>query len=108
MWAVKLIFSPVGKVLLAVLAFVTWTAYQRADATADCRDEQLRQELEQANRMLVEAQRLASEASLRAARTAQELKLLEADRDSILSDMEARGASCPIPDDLRERLRAIR
>lgn len=106
--ALRFFFTPGGKVLLAVLAFVAWTAYQRADATSDCADTQVRVELEEAIRRLGEAERIAQAARDRANKSAVELEQMGTERDAILSELEARGQSCAIPPDLAERLRRIR
>lgn len=106
--ALRFFFTPGGKVLLAVLAFLAWTAYQRADATSDCKEAQVRVALEEANRRLGEAQRIAQAARDRADKSAAELEQMGTERDAILSELEARGQSCAIPADLAERLRAIR
>lgn len=105
--ALKFFFTPGGKVLLAVLAFVGWTAYQRIDATRNCKEDQVRVQLEEANRKLAEAQRIADAARARADRTDAEIEQMGAERDAILSELESRGDVCVVPDDLRQRLRAI-
>lgn len=112
MWAARtafqFLFTPAGKIVLVVLAFLAWTAYQRMDATRNCKDEQARVQLEEANRKLVEAQRIAEAARARADRTDEELEQMGAERDAILSELETRGDVCVIPDDIRQRLRALR
>lgn len=112
MWVAKAALSffmgPAGRIVLVVLAFLAWTAYQRMDATRNCKEEQARVQLEEANRKLVEAQRIAEEARARADRTDAELEQMGAERDAILSELESRGDVCVVPDDIRQRLRAIR
>lgn len=106
--AFQFLFTPSGKIILVVLAFLAWTAYQRMDATRNCKDEQARVQLEEANRKLIEAQRIAEAARARADRSDAEIEQMGAERDAILSELETRGDVCAIPDDLRQRLRAIR
>ena len=112
MWVAKAALSffmgPAGRIVLVVLAFLAWTAYQRMDATRNCKDEQARVQLEEANRKLIEAQRIAEAARARADRSDAEIEEMGAERDAILSELETRGDVCVIPDDIRQRLRALR
>lgn len=105
LWA--LIRGPFGKVVAVVAAFAIWTAYQRHDATQACEARQEAAQLEEQNRLLREADRIARESRERASRAEQSLRAVEAERDQILAELAAKGASCPIPPDLARRLHAI-
>jgi len=104
--------NPVVKVVLALVAIVLWTAYQRnqaaTDARAECRAAQLEQTI-----LEMERQRRAGEDALRAAteqaeRTQAELAALEDEHNAILAQLADRGSgACAIPVDVLERLRAI-
>ena len=104
---ISLLLGPGGKVFLAVLAFGAWTIYQRADATSDCREAQLRVELEEANRKLREAVAISQRAEQRAEQAATELERAEREKDELLVELQASGDTCPLSDSARERLRAI-
>ena len=110
MWVGKLlsiVLSPGGRVFLAVLAFGAWTIYQRADATSDCKEAQVRVELEEANRKLQEAAAISRRAEDRADQAAAALLQAERDKDELLRELRASGESCPLSDRAIERLRAI-
>lgn len=97
--------SPAGRLLLIALAFFAWGAYQRVDATADCKEDQVRQQLAEAQRQNAIAARIAAEARQRADAAEAEITRLERIADEIANDTDA---SCPIsPADL-ERLQRIR
>lgn len=104
-WA--LVRGPFGKVAAVVAAFMLWAAYQRHDATRACEARQEAAQLEEQNRLLREADRIAREARDRASRAEQSLRAVEAERDQILTELQEQGNSCPIPPDLARRLRAI-
>lgn len=111
MWvasALKIITSPLGKGALLVLAFVGWTLYQRADATSDCKEAQLRVELEEANRKLLEAAAISRRAEERARLSATELQEAERQKDELLQELQSTGESCTLSDDAIKRLRAIK
>lgn len=104
---IGLLFGPGGRVFLAVLAFGAWTIYQRADATSDCKEAQVRVELEEANRKLQEAAMISQRAQQRADDAAEELQQAEREKDELLVELQATGSTCPLSDSARERLRAI-
>lgn len=106
--ALRLLFSPVGKIGLAVLALVAWTAYQRADATADCRDAQLAKELAAANEALTRSAGIVEGAERRADDAQSALEKLGRDKDALLRELESKGSSCTLDPAVRERLRLIR
>lgn len=111
MWVAKLLsiaLGPSGKWIAAVLALTAWTVYQRADATSDCKEDQVRIELEAANRALQEAAAISRRAEERADRTAEALQEAERDKDELLQEIRATGQSCPLSDDAIERLQSIR
>ena len=115
MWAAeafRLAFSPAGRVVLALLSLVLWTAYQRHDAAHDEID-RLTAQFERDKAVEVARQRAVALAAVEAAnqRARQaETKLLELQdaAESIKADLERAGAQCPLDDTLRDRLRAIR
>jgi len=102
------LFGPGGRILLAVLALTAWTIYQRADATSDCKEAQLRVELEEANRKLREAALIYQRAEARAKESADALEQVERQKDEILLELQASDTSCPLSDSAIERLRSIR
>lgn len=104
---IGLLFGPGGRVFLVVLAFGAWTIYQRADATSDCKEAQVRVELEDANRALKEAAAISQRAEDRADQAAAALSQAERDKDELLQELQASGESCPLSDRAIERLRAI-
>lgn len=90
------------------LAFLAWTAYQRADATADCEADQLRAELTEAKRQLAVVNEIAENARLRADQAQVELQNAMEASNELQRTLDASGASCPIPDDVRDGLLRIR
>lgn len=96
--------SPAGQILLAVLAFLAWGGYQRIDATADCREDQLQAELEEAQRQNVIAAEEAAEARVRADQAQTELRRLKEIADEIANSPDN---SCAISPADAERLRRI-
>jgi len=102
--------NPVVKVVLALVAIVLWTAYQRnqaaTDARAECRAlEQTILEMERQRRAGEDALRAATE---QAERTQAELAALEDEHNAILAQLADRGSgACAIPVDVLDRLRAI-
>ena len=103
------LFSPAGKFLVVVLAFVLWTMYQRADATAACIERYETEELAEANRQAEIAQDIAAAARARADKTEGELTELGLAYEKLKTEIESGEAgSCPIPDDLRKRLLGIK
>jgi len=99
--------GPLGRLVLIALAFLAWTTYHRWDAASECEAAQLQAEMEETNRLLRIAREVADKASLRADVREAELERLRREADAIAEETESVG-SCPIPPDLRERLRAIR
>ena len=97
-----------GVAALAILAVLTWTQWVKMDATSDCREAQIRVELEEANRKLREAAEVSRRAESRAQTSAEELREVERQRDDLLQNLQSSGESCPMSDDTIERLRAIR
>lgn len=99
--------SPLGRLVLIGLAFLAWTAYQRAEGRSQCETAQLEAELEETRRLLTESQGIADRARERADRTEAELSELKDQADDLSFPLPDSGA-CTLPDDLRDRLRAIR
>ena len=106
--ALRVLFSPVGKAALIVVAFAAWTAYQRHDATADCRSAQLQRELIASNEALKKAVEIGRAAELRAATATTEIAELERAKNELLNELSREGPQCILPDDVRERLLRIR
>lgn len=107
--ALKFATSPAGRLVLIALAFLAWGTYQRIDATSDCKDAQLQEELEEAQRQNAIAARIAAEARARADLAEAETAKLKEIADAIEKDiMDDPDRGCVIgPADL-ERLRSIK
>ena len=104
--------SPMGRAVLLLAAFLAWTGYQRHDAAekavAALRAEIEAKTAEKYQRQLDAAREVADNARKRATESEQRATELEAERDSIIEDLRAApDGDCPIPDDVRERLRRI-
>ena len=106
--AISFAFSPAGRIILIGLAFAAWTAYQRHDATADCEAEQLREELIEVQRQLEVSREIAANARTRADAAEAELQTATEAQNDLVEELETSGTSCPIPDNIRERLLDIR
>lgn len=104
-WGLQWIMGPVGKALLLAAAALVAIHLIRQDALADCEADQLREELALKDAQLEAQARIIAAARTRADETAQRVAELEDLTNDIL--LETSG-TCPITDDLRERLRAIR
>ena len=104
--------SPMGRAVLLLVAFLAWTGYQRHDAAREA-TEDLTMKIEAATaaeyqRQLDAAREIAEAARQRASASDRRAAELEAERDAIIDDLRAGPESdCPIPDDVRERLRRI-
>lgn len=99
--------GPAGRVALIGLAFLAWGAYQRIDATSDCKEDELRRDLIEAQRQLEIAQGISENARSRADEAERKLETLEGLADEIRTDIESSGAGCVIDDATAERLRRI-
>ena len=104
--------SPMGRAVLLLVAFLAWTGYQRHDAARDAvtalRAEIEAETSEEYQRQLDAAREVAENARKRASESDQRATALEAERDAIIQDLRAvPEGDCPIPDDVRERLRRI-
>ena len=104
--------SPTGRAVLLLVAFLAWTGYQRHDAArgavAALRAEIEAETSEEYQRQLDAAREVAENARKRASESDQRATALEAERDAIIQDLRAvPEGDCPIPDDVRERLRRI-
>lgn len=110
---VGIAFSPVGRVVLAAVAFFVWLGFHDAKvanrARGECQAEQLRKTLTE-----VERQRDAAETALKNAEnqsqaTEAELAELKKATDDVVADLKDAGkSSCRIPRAALDRLRAIR
>lgn len=105
--AIGLLTGPFGKVILAGVAFFAWTAYVHYDARAACEDNHLRTELEETNRLLIEANQLVEEGAARAASREQELRELKEKADDLKRSIP-QGDACVLSDDTRQRLLDIK
>lgn len=101
--------SPVGRAFGVALVFCAWTAYQRVDAASDakaaCQQDQFEALVAEKERQLAVAEEIAQDARKRADKAESEMLELREAADAITSEL---GGSCDIPDDIRQRLRAIR
>lgn len=116
MWAVanligpvlSLLSRPVGRYILLGMVFVAWGAYQRVDATEDCKERELRAQLEEQNRQLVAARKIAEQARLRAESSRREMAELRGIADGLVREIEEKGSGCFIDDNTREWLLKIK
>lgn len=106
--AISFIASPAGRLMLIVLAFLAWGAYQRIDATADCEEAQLREELAESQRQLSIARQIATEARSRADEAEEDIAELKGLADALISEIQGSGGGCAIDSDTRDRLLRIR
>lgn len=101
--------SPVGKALGVILLLAAWTSYHRIDAASDARDEcqqsQFEAQVAEKERQLAVSEKIAQDARERADSAEAEMSILREAANEVLQDTNP---SCDIPDDLRDRLRAIR
>ena len=105
---VSFLLGPAGKIILLALAFVSWTMYQRYDATSDCESDALRLDLIESQRQLKIAEGIADDARARADQTEAEMSETERRYDELKTDLESSPeTSCPIDPDTRERLLRI-
>lgn len=107
--ALRFVGSPAGRLLMIGLAFLAWGTYQRIDATRDCKEAQLQEELKEAQRQNAIAARIAAEARARADQAEAQVAKLREIADAIEKDiMDDPDRGCVIgPADL-ERLRSIK
>lgn len=106
--ALSFLSGPAGRVLLIGLAFFAWGTYQRIDATRDCEEAELREELLESQRQLGIAESIASEARSRADVAEADIEKLKGLSDEITKDIAAGGGGCVIDDATAERLRRIK
>lgn len=104
-WGLGWLLGPVGKALALGLAALVVVHLIRQDAIADCEADELRAQLALKDAQLAEQAKIIDAARTRAdAAEARATELKDLTNDIILDT----GSSCPIDDDLRERLRSIR
>lgn len=99
--------SGAGRIVMVGLALAVWTAYIRLDAANDFADAQLLRQLEESNRLLIEARDLASRNRERADEREAALAELKEKADAVLRSIPP-GGPCTLPDDLLDGLREIR
>jgi len=107
---VRGVMSPVGRSVLVLIAFLTWTGYQRHDAAQQARDgcqaEALAEQLKTTSEQLKKAMTLSQTAKDRADRTEGELEALRRELDEIATS--APDNACDRFDDAtRDRLRKL-
>ena len=109
---ISMALTPVGRVLMIVLALVSWTVYQRHDAAESTRDrvtaafEKARdEEVVRQKAVVASAIRAAEQRALDAEAKAAEFRGLT---DELATEIKAAGKACPIDDSVRRRLLAIR
>lgn len=107
-------FSTSGKILIATLAFVVWTAvnrYQAAHkATAACAAANLRATVEDLKKQQRDTADALARAQAARTRAEEELAKMETDLENAVSAAEkaSKGPSCVIPRNTLDRLRKIR
>lgn len=107
--SLRFLLTPAGKVFMLVLALSVWTMYQRVDAITGCENSALAEELRETKRQIEIARQIASRATERADLTAAEMVVLEDQNEELKAEINhGEISSCPIPDDVRERLLRIR
>ncbi|MEM9840582.1 MAG: hypothetical protein AAF830_15695 [Pseudomonadota bacterium] len=114
--AVSFITSPVTRYALigvGALGFVAWVRHDAAEdavarLTVDFKEEVEERETAEESRQLAAGQEALAEAEKRAQHAAQYAMDLQEKVDELEDELQMRGVSCPIPDDLRERLLDIR
>lgn len=98
--------SPLGRIIILVVAFLAWTWWSRYDAAQEARAEVRAEYAAEVARQREQAVQLASEARERADEADAELARLRELRDDLVQSLGP--DACDIPDDVRERLRDIR
>lgn len=106
------LFGPVGRVVLALLAFSVWTTYQRLDAAHEaeiaCQQAHESAAVAELQRQLEVARIVEQNAKARADRAEAEMTKIRGVADE-LSKLVAKApaSDCDIPPDIRERLQSI-
>lgn len=108
----NLLTSPLGRVVVALIMFFAWTAYQRHDAArearAECQAEQLKKTITEISRQRDAAKEALTDAREQSIVTATEMTRLQTDHDQLQRDYEDAKESCQIPEPAIERMRSIR
>lgn len=109
---VSWLFSPMGKIVMIVAAFLSWTAYQRhtaaTAATAQCQTAELRADIKEITRQRDAAWAVLADAERRQAASEAAMARLEREGDAIKKDAAALKDKCPIPRGVTKRLSNIR
>lgn len=104
------LFSPLGRIVLILVAFGWWTLYQRNDAAEEARSEcqaaHLRRVITEIERQRDAAQDALERAERQAEIDAKEMAELESERDDLVAN--AKTGPCDINDSDLGRLRNIR
>lgn len=108
-----LAFSPVGKIVIGVVAFLLWLGFHDAKvanrARGECQAEQLQKTLDEVERQRDAARLALAEAEKQQQITEDELLALEKTRDEVVASLQDEGkSSCRIPAAAIDRLRNIR
>lgn len=106
-------FSPLGKIIIGVVAFFIWLAAHDAKvanrARGECQSEQLQRTVDELTRQKNAATAAAAEAEKQSKITEAEMAELEKSRDEVVARLQDAGrSSCHIPSDAIDRLRNIR
>lgn len=104
--------SSIGKIVIAALALVVWTLYQR-DAAADkareeCQAATLRQTVTEITRQREAAKRALEMARDQTKQTTVEMTALQRDHDQLKQDYQDAQSACAVPDAATRRMRNIR
>lgn len=104
------VLSPFGKVMLVVLAFLAWTAFQREQAAvharAQCHAEQLQKTIDELHRQNAAAEAAKIAAEQQSAQTEQEMAALEHEKNDLIQKLA--DGPCTIPKDATDGLGKIR
>ena len=104
-------FSPLGKALLAGVAFFVWLGFHDAGvanrARSECQSEQLRKTLEEMTRQRDVALAAQAAAEVQIEKTQAEMTVLEKERDDTVATI-TENTSCRVPRAATKRLRDIR
>ena len=104
--------SPLGKVLIVILALGAWTVYQREQAAnkarEECQSEQLKKTLDETLRQTKAAEDALEDAREQAEKTKLENDDLATQLEQIKEQTVKLTNSCAVPDDVRRRLSDIK
>lgn len=109
---VAAVFSPVGRIVMILAAFLAWTACQRhdaaSDATAQCQTAELRKDMKEITRQRDAAWAVLADAEKQQAVSDARLARLEQEGDAIKKDTADLKSECRIPRGVTKRMSNIR